>query len=217
MTSGVISGTPTINLTQTTYTIWANNTGGSDSTTINITINEPVATFSYSPSTVVFTRGVSITDMNPINTGGFAATWEISPSLPSGLNFSNGVISGTPSVNQTETTYTIWANNTGGSASTTINITINEPIAIFSYSPSTVVFTRGVNITNMTPTLGGGSVETWEISPSFTIGTGSIQWCNFCTPVVNLTQTTYTIWANNTGGSASTTINITINEPIATF
>ena len=85
---------------------------------------------------------MNITDMNPTLGGGYVATWEITPFLPSGLNFSNGIISGTPSVNLTQTIYTIWANNTGGSASTTINVTINEPLAIFSYSPSTVVFTR---------------------------------------------------------------------------
>ena len=90
-------------MTQTTYTIWANNTGGSASTTINITINEPLATISYSPSTVVFTRGVNITDMTPTLGGGYVATWEISPALPSGLSLSNGVISGTPTVNMTQT------------------------------------------------------------------------------------------------------------------
>ena len=127
-------------MTQTTYTIWANNTGGSATTTINVTINEPIAIFSYSPSTVVFTRGMNITDMNPTLGGGYVATWEISPSLPSGLTFTNGTISGIPSVNLTQTTYTIWANNTGGSASTVINVTINEPIATFSYSPSCCVY-----------------------------------------------------------------------------
>ena len=33
----------------------------------------------------------------------------------------------------TQTSYTIWANNTGGSSSVTIQITINEPIAVISY------------------------------------------------------------------------------------
>ena len=94
---------------------------------INMTINEPIATLSYSPSTVVFTRGVSITDMTPTISGGFISTWEISPPLPSGLAFTNGVISGNPTVNMTQSTYTIWANNTGGTVSTSINITINEP------------------------------------------------------------------------------------------
>ena len=157
--NGIISGTPSVNLTQTIYTIWANNTGGSASTTINVTINEPLAIFSYSPSTVVFTRGVSITDMTPTISGGIAATWDISTDLPLGLSFENGIVSGTPGVNMTQTLYTIWANNTGGSVSTTINITINEPLAIFNYSDSTVVLTRGVSIDDMNPTLAGGMLQ----------------------------------------------------------
>ena len=48
------------------------------------------------------------------NTGGMVATWEISPQLPSGLIFGNGTITGTPTVNASLVTYTIWANNTGG-------------------------------------------------------------------------------------------------------
>jgi hypothetical protein len=215
--NGIISGTPAVNSTQAVYTVWANNTGGSASTTVNITVNEPVATFSYSPSTVIFTRGVGITDMTPAHSGGFAATWEISPDLPTGLSFSNGVISGTPSVNQTFTTYTVWANNTGGAASTIVNMTINEPLATLSYAPSTVVFTRDVSITNMNPTLGGGSIGTWEISPSLPSGLNFSNGIISGTPTVNSTQTTYTVWANNTGGSTSTTVNITVNEPLATF
>ena len=55
----------------------------------------------------------------------------IHPALPTGMHFNtgNGTITGTPSVNQTATTYTIYANNSGGDASSTVSITINEPIA----------------------------------------------------------------------------------------
>ena len=50
MTNGVISGTPTVNqTTAVTYTLYANNSGGSDSETFTITINEPVANLEQSP------------------------------------------------------------------------------------------------------------------------------------------------------------------------
>ena len=161
-------------MTKNTYTIWANNTGGSVSTTINITINEPIVTLNYSSSAVVFTRGVNITDMTPTLGGGFVETWEISPSLPSGLTFYNGLISGTPSVNLTQTRYTIWANNTGGPSSTSINITINEPISTFNYSTSKVVLTRGTSINDLSPILEGGYVATWEIYPPLPSGLFSL-------------------------------------------
>ena len=58
------------------------------------------------------------------------ATWAIHPALPTGMHFNtgNGTITGTPSVNQTATTYTIYANNSGGDASSTVSITIDEPM-----------------------------------------------------------------------------------------
>ena len=47
--TGVISGTPNINMTRTEYTVWANNTGGNVSHKFNITINEPIVTLVYTP------------------------------------------------------------------------------------------------------------------------------------------------------------------------
>ena len=57
---------------------------------------------------------------------------EIYPDLPNGLTFVNGIISGTATVNSTRTTYTVWANNTGGSASAMINLTVVEPVVQLS-------------------------------------------------------------------------------------
>ena len=60
---------------------------------------------------------------------GTVTSWEINATLPAGLNFgtSNGTIWGIPTALQTTTTtYTIWANNSGGSVLATINITIND-------------------------------------------------------------------------------------------
>ena len=70
-----------------------------------------------------------MTTTTPSTTGGSATSWAISPSLPSGLTFNTatGAISGTPETLQTTAvTYTIWANNSGGSLSDQINITIND-------------------------------------------------------------------------------------------
>ena len=72
----------------------------------------------------------------------------------------NGVISGTPTVNQTTpVSYTLYANNSGGSDSVTFNITINEPVAILG-SIADQTFTRGSAITDVVATKPDGSVGT---------------------------------------------------------
>ncbi|MEC7180577.1 MAG: putative Ig domain-containing protein, partial [Candidatus Thermoplasmatota archaeon] len=210
---GVISGTPTVNMTQTMYTIWANNTGGSASHTINLTINEQIAVLDYNPENLTFVRGVAITDLYPTVTGGNVETWTIHPSIPFGLNFVDGVLSGTPTVNMTRTTYTIWANNTGGSASHTLNLTINEPTVVLDYNPENLTMIRSNAMTALHPSVSGGNVETWAIHPTIPAGLNFADGVLSGTPTVNMTLTMFTIYANTTGGSASHTINITILEP----
>ena len=101
-----------------------------------------------------------MTTTTPSTAGGSATSWAISPSLPSGLTFNTatGAISGTPETLQTTAvTYTIWANNSGGSFSDQINITIND------HSPAPINY-FGDNITlnyNQTITPIGG----FEVRP----------------------------------------------------
>ena len=108
------------------YTIWANNSGGSTSTQINITINDQIASVSY-PSTIEVSNDRAMTTITPTITGGAVTSWEITPSLPSGLNFgtTNGSIWGTPENVTSNVTYTVYANNSGGSASATLTLNIN--------------------------------------------------------------------------------------------
>ena len=75
--------------------------------------------------------------------GGEVETWEIYPELPDGINFTDGMIWGTPTVNSTRIMYTVWANNTGGSTNVSLNITILEPSANIVYDPNNLVLTRG--------------------------------------------------------------------------
>ena len=113
----------------TAYTIYASNSGGSASAQINITILEPIVTLDYNPENLTLVRSDAMTTLHPTVTGGNAEIWGIHPSIPAGLNFADGVLSGTPTVNLTRTTFTIYANTTGGSATHTINITIQEPVS----------------------------------------------------------------------------------------
>ena len=212
--NGTISGTPTVNMTRTEFTVWANNSGGSASATFNITIVEPTGSFAYVPAYYNFTRGLGISSISPNYNGGAIESWSIYPDLPTGLLFENGTISGTPTVNSTEVNYTVYANNSGGSVTAFISITINEPVASIIYAPDERNETRTISMTPWFPQVTGGAVETWEIYPELPLGLSIVDGVISGTATVNSTRTNYTVWANNSGGSASTNIYLTVVEPV---
>ena len=213
-TNGTIWGVPLVNMTTTTYTVWANNTGGSLSTTINLTVLEPAVELDYNPENMTLIRGVQMATLFPSVSGGNASSWAISPDLPAGLNFSDGVISGTPTVNMTLSMFTVWANTSGGAASHMVNITILEPSGNLSYSPENITLTRGVAMSNLHPTYSGGVVENWSIHPALPAGLNFSNGVLSGTASINMTTTMFTVYANNSGGSAAATINLTILEPV---
>ena len=78
----------------------------------------------------------------------------ISPALPAGLSFDRniGEIYGTPLAASPATTYTVTTYNYGGSASTTLSITVKLPTApVITYS-SPQTYTAGTAITALSPT-----------------------------------------------------------------
>ncbi|HJM30639.1 MAG TPA: Ig domain-containing protein, partial [Candidatus Thalassarchaeaceae archaeon] len=120
--TGAISGTPSVlQTTAVTYTVWANNSAGSTSASVNITINDvAVSSITYTPENQILTLYHTMVTTTPSTTGGTATSWAIHPTLPTGLSFNTatGAVSGTPETLQTtKVTYTVWANNSGGSIS----------------------------------------------------------------------------------------------------
>lgn len=89
------------------------------------TLGKPIA-ISYADPTPTYFQGIAITANQPAFQGGPPASYGVSPSLPTGLTLSTttGIITGTPSVGQVATTYTVTATNGSGSATTTITITV---------------------------------------------------------------------------------------------
>jgi hypothetical protein len=145
--TGIISGTPSTLQSAASYTITANNSGGSTTADISITINEAApSALSYSTMSAVYTKNTVITNNVPTVTG-TVTSWSVSPTLPGGLilNTSTGVISGTPSIQQTTVNYTIIANNPGGTTSVVVSITIVPSAA---KSITSFVFTSTVNTSN---------------------------------------------------------------------
>ena len=213
--TGIISGSPYIEQTPAEYRIKASNKYGSTTTTISITVNlEAPKALTYSTTSVVYTIGAVISNNVPAVTG-TVTSWSITPALPAGLilNTSNGIISGTPTAEQTAKTYTITAGNAYGSASAVISITINHsPPAALSYSVISAVYTRNAVISNNIPTV-TGTVTAWSVTPALPAGLS----LNTSTGIISGTPTTvqsavsYTITASNSIGSTTALISITVN------
>ncbi len=220
--TGRISGTPTVTLTATPFTVTANNSGGSTTATLTLSVVSAPPTLSYSSSSFTLTRNTSYTlSATSTNAAGFSAG-----SLPSGLslNSSTGAISGAPSAISVATPYTVTVTGTSGqSATATITLTVNDiPPSALAYSSASATYTVSSAITNNSPTSSGGPVVSYSITPNLNSQTGLS--FSTSTGVISGTPTTtknpagvYTVTATNTGGSTTGTVTITVNAPAPTI
>ena len=90
-------GTPTAVTASAAYTVTATNTGGSDTASLTITVNDVAPLIGYSPSSFTLTKGSAMSTATPtLYTTGQVDSWTVSPTLPAGLSLdaSTGAISG---------------------------------------------------------------------------------------------------------------------------
>ncbi|MEC8541235.1 MAG: putative Ig domain-containing protein, partial [Candidatus Thermoplasmatota archaeon] len=222
--TGTISGTPTLASSLATYQVTATNSAGSVSANLQIQVNDvPPSGITYPQNSYILTKGVELTPAaTPTSSGGTVTSWSITPSLPSGLQFDTvtGVISGTPSIISPSQTYTVTAQNSGGSSTTTLTFQVNDVAPSFiDYNPNSFTETVDAAMSNLvTPTYSGGAITSWTVTPSLPIGlsldsNGVISG----TPTVVTPATVYTITGSNTGGSDSTTVTIQVNDIAPVF
>ena len=179
--------------------------------------NVPPSSLTYNTQNV-FIKNTSVVNLVPTSTGGAVASYSISPALPEGLslNTATGVISGMPTIISSPTTYVVTASNSVGATSFEMVITVNDiaPSSL-SYNNVQQVFFKNDPIVNLIPTISGGAVSSYSISPALPTGlsinaaTGVISG----TPTVTAAATTYTVTATNSGGSISFDFVVTINDP----
>ncbi len=165
-TTGAITGTPTVASAATTYSVTASNTGGSYSATFNLTVVLPaLPVIAYSPTSRTLDVGVAMTPWTPTSTGGAVATWSVGTALPAGLslNATTGSITGTPTLGQNPTSYTITATNLGGSATFQITLGILAPPILPAPANATVVPGANASFT-VTPTGVGPFTYQWQRS-----------------------------------------------------
>ena len=130
--TGQITGTPTINSSITTYDVTTANVSGTAHTPLTlsvITVLPAPPSITYNPPSVAIQINQPSPILIPINTGGTAVGYVISPTLPTGMtiNPSTGFISGTPTVLTPATQFTVTATNTGGSGTFPITISVVSP------------------------------------------------------------------------------------------
>ena len=211
--TGHISGTPTTLQSPQSYTIWANNTGGTTTFELSISIIDIPASIDISPNSIVLTIGESMNPAQISVSGGQVIEWGIHPELPNGLLFdtTNLSITGIPSELISETLYTIWANNSGGSQTTSISITIIDIPPTIDYVDEHVFYSN-VSEVLIEPIVGGGEILNYSIDfelangLTFDYSNGSIVGI----PIETLPRTQFNITVSNSGGTALATLNITI-------
>ena len=191
--TGLISGTPTAAGTYS-VTISATNANGTGTATLTLTINPPPPVIT-SPGTATGTVGVAFSYQitatnNPTSYG--------ASGLPPGLtvNTATGLISGTPT---TAGTYpvTITATNSRGTGTSTLVITINNPVP---------------TVTSISPTCAtaGGPQFTLTVNGTKFVSAATVNWNGtaLTTTFVSSTQLTAAVPASliATAGTASITV-----------
>ena len=195
-----ISGTPTVTSSNTTYTVTTNIS--------NVTYEGSVwlSASSFGTITSAVEGGalnfgeamtpITLNYASQAGSGTAPTTWETEPPLPTGISISGGTISGTPSVYASNQTYTIYANQSGYSATHELYFSVD------TNNPHTVLENQAIDPIGFHPPFNNGTT-TWTVSPalpgnlSINGSTGEI------TGLVNgtLADTAYTVTATHNGSA----------------
>jgi hypothetical protein len=187
---------------------------------------------SYSKAEAVYAVDVPITPNTPKYDGEAPTSWSISRSsssysrsrgtsasaLPAGLVIGNdGVISGTPKVEQAAVKYTVTAANNYGASNAEITIAVGPaPPSNLIYSNENPVYTLGTTITPNKPTV-TGKVDSFSLSGlllgfKFDKKTGILSGKPLYDFKMNYPVTrNFTFTATNKSGATTKVIAITIN------
>jgi ELWxxDGT repeat protein len=192
-----ISGTPSVTQSATTYTLWVNDSGVSNSVIVTITIDE-INTLTASVEGAALNLGEAMTPITlnyTLNTPP-PVSWETDPALPAGMSISNGVISGTPSVYANNQTYTIYANQSGYSTTHELWFSVD------SENPHTVVDGQAIDAIGFHPPFNNGTTS-WGVTPALPANLTMDASTGEITGSVNgtLANTTYSVTATHSGGA----------------
>lgn len=212
-----IHGTATVLHNSSDFLISASNSGGISQYNLSLTvIDQPLSNILYGGGEYTFAKQVDAVDLEPSYQGGEPLIWSIEPTLPEGIFFNNssGAISGISQNVHPTTTYTIFANNTGGTATASLILTfVDITPSQISYQMTEIVVESNqsylqVNVSNL-----GDTVDTWNSYPSLPSGLNfSSDGTIYGNANSRVPRTSYVIYANNSGGSFELQLNITVHD-----
>ncbi len=212
--TGAISGAASVTSARADYAIQVTNAAGSASTTLPLEVTEhPPTGLTYLSSALVCTIGVPCTLGPPGTSGGPIRSFSVSPALPSGLSMgtTTAVITGTGTSLGVAQSYTVTAENSGGSTTTAVTISVVEvPPSSLQYAVSSLGCGRGAPCTLGPPTV-TGNVTSYSTSPTLPMGM-SISRSGMISgsPTVTSAAQIYLVRATNTGGSATFSLLLTV-------
>lgn len=141
-------------------------------------IADPPSFTGYNADYLIGVTDLPWTPALPQNVGGDPAIWSISPSLPTGLTIdtNTGEISGTPTAT-VNSSFTVTATNTGGSAQQNVTITVTADTFIEWDTPGIFNWKFPNGVVNAYNRLqlasgGGGGAHTHEIENRYSGGGG---------------------------------------------
>ncbi len=206
ITSGVISGTPTVAGTST-VTLSAVNAGGTGTQTLTVTVNPPTPVItSLATATAVAGESFSHQITAENSPTSFDAT-----GLPPGLTLdtANGVISGIPTTVGIYTV-TLSANNVTGTGTQALTVTVNRPTPVItSLAAVTVIqgetFSYTITAENSPETFAAAGLPSGlSLDPATGLITG--------TPT-DVGIANVTLSASNVTGTGSQAFTLTVNPP----
>ncbi|MBP01851.1 MAG: hypothetical protein CMM25_03435 [Rhodospirillaceae bacterium] len=131
---------------------------------------------SYSGTPFTLAKNSAMNTLSPTVTGP-VTSWTVSPSLPNGIsiNASTGYITGTPTAEQTATSYTITATNMAGNTTASISIIIEDASYSGTAAAHAYPFTTNTNDTvgSANLTINGSGWATFSSTNGLTAVMGS--------------------------------------------
>ena len=221
-----ITGTPTVTLVETEFTITGVDAEGeTDTATVSIVVHEKrPPSLANVATTQAYFKGQAIIPLVIANTGDPVVECAVDSSLPNGLtiavNSGSCRITGTPTVTSAETEFTITGTDAEGETDTaTVSIVVHEkrPPSLASIAATQAYF-KGQTIAPLVINNTGdpvvGCTINSDLPDGLTIAVNSGSCRIMGTPTVILVETEFTITGTDAEGETdAATISILISDP----